>query len=90
MRLIIHTTMSWSHIPDLLGVRDPRDLVPKDSQSPRYLVPKGHKDPKDPRYQRDPAPPVHRIVHPQAVTVQARVFTVPMGRNVAVENVALL
>ena len=73
-----------------MGVRDPRDLVPKDRKAPRDLVPKGRQVTKDQRDRMDPAPPVHLIVHPWAVTVQARVFTVPMGRNVAVDNIALL
>ena len=82
--------MSRSHIPALMGERDPGDLVPKVRQAPMDLVPKGCQVPKDPRDKMDPAPPVHLIVHPQAVTVQTRVFNVPMGRNVAVDNVALL
>ena len=67
------------NLPALLGVKDPGDLVLKVRQVP-----------KAPRDQRDPAPPVHRIVHPQEVNVQVRVFTVPMVRNGVVDNVALL
>ena len=59
-------------------------------RSPRYLFLKNPQHPKATSDQRVPEPPVHNIGYPQEVTVQARVFTVSMGRNVAGKNVALI